>query len=357
MTDVFFIEAHHTDTREVMARKLEALWHKSGLASRFAPKDLTALKLHVGEPGTKTFISPSIAGALVDCLQSSGCTVFLTDTAVLYRSPRDNAIGHIKVAMEHGFGLTQVGAPFFPADGLRGDHGIDVAVDGKHHKKVSIAAGILEARSLLVLSHATGHLGTGFGGALKNLGMGCATKKGKLQQHHGQQPHVNEQACTCCGVCEKWCPSEAISVGTTAVIDAEKCIGCGECVAVCRDNAIAYDWGIMGKELQERIVEHAAAVVRHHRSTMACVTAAIQITKDCDCLGVSQKGLVPDIGILASTDPVALDQAVHDLICERAGRTLESMSYPSHDGTVQMRYAQELGLGSQSYTLVPLTMR
>lgn len=356
MVDVFFIEATHKDDADLLNRKVRALWQASGLARLFSSNDLTALKLHVGEPGTKTFVSPVIAGALVQCLRHAGCRPFLTDTAVLYRSPRDNAIGHIKVALEHGFGLSEVGAPFFPADGLRGDQGMEVAIEGKHHKTVSIAAGILEARSLLLLSHATGHLGTGFGAALKNLGMGCSTKKSKLRQHHGQQPHVNVQACTGCGVCSTWCPSEAISVNHKASIDPGRCIGCGECVAVCVDGAIAYSWGIMGQELQERIVEHAAAVVRHHRGHMACLTAAIQITKDCDCLGLAQEGLLPDIGILASEDPVALDKAVYDLVLKRAGRTLESMSYPLHDGTLQMRYAEELGLGSQKYSLVPVDL-
>lgn len=354
MSEVFFIEATVSDSPQQLQEKVEVLWRRSGFSRHFRPRDLTALKLHVGEPGTKTFISPAIAAGLVGCLQQEGCTPFLTDTSVLYRSPRDNAVGHIRVAMEHGFDLLRVGAPFFPADGLRGDHGIDVEVGGKHHHTVNIAAGILEANSVLVLSHATGHLGTGFGGALKNLGMGCSTKKGKLRQHHGQQPHVNPDACTACAVCEQWCPSEAIEVTDKAVIDSEKCIGCGECVAVCRDSAMQYDWGIMGAELQERIVEHAAAVVRRLEDHLGFVTAAIQITKDCDCLGLSQPGLLPDIGLFASADPVALDKAVHDIIHQRAGRTLESMSYPRHDGTVQMRYAEQLGLGSCRYTLITI---
>jgi uncharacterized Fe-S center protein len=281
-----------------------------------------------------------------------GARPFLTDTAVLYRSRRDNGPGHAEVAAEHGFGLGEVGAPFIPADGLIGSDQVELEVGGKHFERVAIAAGIVQARSMLVLSHATGHLGTGLGGALKNLGMGCSSKKAKLAQHYGHVPRIDAGLCIACGECEAECPSGAISVDVSAVIDRQICIGCGECIAVCREGAVEFDWSIMGDELGERIVEHAAGLARAKPGRIVYATVAQEITKDCDCLSRVEGPLLPDIGILAGHDPVALDQAVLDLVEQRAGRTLEAMSYPDLDAASQIRYAEQLGLGKREYELV-----
>jgi uncharacterized Fe-S center protein len=351
MTTVYLVPATAADPEDALARKVEALWRAAGLAQAFQPRDLTALKLHVGEPGTRTYVRPAIAAALVRLIRDTGATPFLTDTAVLYKSPRDTGPGHAQVAHDHGFGLDRMGAPFVPADGLIGADEVEIRVGGKHFETVAVASGIMHARSLLVLSHATGHLGTGFAAALKNLGMGCASRKGKLRQHHGQHPRVDSETCSACATCEAWCPQDAITVEDRAVIDARTCIGCGECVAHCRDGAITFDWSIMGRELQERIVEHAAAIVRGKPGRIAYVTAVQGVTRDCDCMGEAQEPLLPDIGLLAGLDPVAIDQAAHDLVRERAGRTLESMSYRRHDGAIQLRYAESLGLGRREYEL------
>lgn len=339
---------------EQTAQALAALWSAAGFDRVFKKKDLAALKLHVGEPGTKTFVSPLIVAALVERMTASGAVPFLTDTAVLYKSPRDNAVGHIRVAQEHGFGIDRVGAPFIIADGLHGSDELEVEVGGKHFEKVAIASAVMMARSMLVLSHATGHLGSGYGGALKNIGMGCSSKKAKLRQHHGQQPRIDPDDCVACAECASWCPPGAIEMNERATIDSDECIGCGECIAVCREGAVKFDWGIMGPRLQERFVEHAAGVIRAKPDHICYVTVAQKITKNCDCLGVDEKPLLEDIGILASLDAVALDRAVLDLVKEQAGRSLESMSYPEVDGSIQIDYAESLGLGSSSYELITL---
>ncbi len=330
------------------------MWQRADFNSVFSKRDLAALKLHVGEPRTKTFVSPMIVKTLVRCVAKTGAKPFLTDTAVLYKSRRGDAVNHAHVAYEHGFGIGEIGAPFISADGLNGsdDLEVDVGVNGKHYEKVNIASGIMQARSMLVLSHATGHIVAGFGGAIKNLGMGCSSKKAKLSQHFGQKPQIDTNKCSACGECASWCPSDAIEVEQTAVIDPDVCIGCGECIAVCLDNAVKFDWSLMGPELQERIAEHAVAVARSKPKKICFITVAHNITKDCDCLGKKQKPLLEDIGILASFDPVALDKAVLDLIKQRAGRTLESMSYPETNGTIQISHAESLGLGESTYDLV-----
>jgi hypothetical protein len=352
---VWFLPARRGDTRETIDRSIDRLWGAADLASRFREHDLAALKLHVGEPGRTTFAAPPYAAALVRLMTATGARPFLTDSAVLYRSPRNNGIGHARVAADHGFTLDAVGAPFLPADGIDGSDEIELAVEGgRHFHTVSIAAAAARARSMLVLSHATGHLATGFGGALKNLGMGCSSRKAKLRQHFGQEPRIDERYCTGCGECAKGCPEDAISVNGTAAIEKARCIGCGACIARCLENAVRFDWTVHGAELQERIVEHAVAIAREKAGRIGYVTVAVAITKDCDCMDTPEEPLCEDIGLLASLDPVAIDAAALRLVRETTGRTLESMSYPEHDGSEQIRYAEKLGIGRADAEIVRL---
>ncbi len=352
MEKVYLVPADKSDSDGEIARKIDLLWESAALQGCFRPNDLTALKLHVGEPGRTTFVSPRVVKPLVHRLKEAGARPFLTDTAVLYKSPRDNGVSHAQVAHDHGFTIESVGAPFIPADGLTGSDEMELPVAGKHFQSVSIAAAIVQARSMLVLSHATGHLATGFGGAIKNLGMGCSCKKAKLRQHFGQEPHIDGGICTGCEECALNCPESAIAVNGTAAIETSRCIGCGACVAACLEGAVKFDWEVMGGELQERVVEHALPIQQAKQGKIAYVTVAMDITKDCDCLNIVQAPVCDDIGILASLDPVAIDQAVLNLVLERTGRTLESISYPDHDGSIQLEYAQALGLGQRTAELV-----
>jgi uncharacterized Fe-S center protein len=357
MSEVYLIPAGRDDPSGELARKVARLWRAAGFDGLLERDRTAAIKLHVGEPGTVTFAPPAIAAALVELCRNAGAAPFLTDTAVLYKSPRDNAVGHARVAEQHGFGFERTGAPFVAADGLIGADEVELPGSGKHHDAIAVASAIAHARSMIVLSHVTGHLGTGLAAALKNLGMGCASKKAKLRQHHGHEPRISAASCIACGECAEWCPSDAIDIDDTAAIDPALCIGCGECVAVCPEGAVKFDWSIMGRELQERIVEHAAGVVGPKAGRIGYLTAAFAITKDCDCMGVAQRALVEDIGLLASTDPVAIDRAALDLVSERDPRGLEALSYPEQDGTIQLRYAEQLGLGSTTYELIALDPR
>ena len=202
------------------------------------------------------------------------------------------------------------------------------------------------------MSHFTGHLAAGFGATLKNLGMGCASRKGKLEQHSTAKPAIIKKKCTGCGTCEKWCPEKAITMNDdVARIDAKKCIGCGECLAMCRFDSVKFDWGATYEDLQKKVVEHAMGICSLFQGKCLFINVLTRISKDCDCMGHTFEKIVPDIGILISRDPVALDAASLDLVEKRAGKKLSQMTYdiPYH---FQLDYAKELSFGNQDYELI-----
>ncbi len=326
----------------------------AGLLNFVKRNDLMAIKLHVGEPGLKTFLPPQVARHVVSLAKERGARPFLTDTSVLYSGPRSNGVGHTEVAMRHGFTLEGAGAPFLPADGLEGNLERSIAIEGVHFKNVGIAVSIADADGLITVSHATGHLASGIGATLKNLGMGCASRKGKLLQHSDTKPFVRKAKCINCAACEDACPEDAISHDDDgkASIEDGKCIGCGECIAQCRSGAIGFNWDSASSMLQEKMVEHALGVIGSKKGKIGYLLGIVNLTKDCDCLGQGSPIVARDIGFAASMDPVALDQAAMDLVSQAEGKRLDELSYPELDGTVQLAYAQNLGLGSRRYDLV-----
>ncbi len=244
------------------------------------------------------------------------------------------------------------GMPIIMADGLFGDEECTVPISGKIHSSVHIAALLAKCNSLVVVSHFTGHLAAGFGATLKNLGMGCASRRGKMAQHSTAKPTIAAEKCTGCGTCVKWCPEEAIAmVEEVAVIDDERCIGCGECLAMCRFDSVEYNWGATYEDLQKKVVEHAMGVCSLFSGKSLFVNVLTRISKDCDCMGHTFEKITPDIGILISRDPVALDAASLDLVEKRAGKTLSQIA---HDipYRFQLDYAEELGFGDRNYELI-----
>ncbi len=347
--------------------KVRRLAEAVGIEKIVGQGDLTAIKLHFGEHGNDTHLRPMYVRQVVDKVKAAGGKPFLTDANTLYLSTRMNAVDHIVTAYEHGFAFSVVGAPVIIADGLRGHNSVQVEVNLKRLKQVTVGQDIYGADSLVVLSHFKGHMIAGFGGAIKNLAMGCASIEGKREQHSARVA-VDEEKCIGCGLCQEVCPAgAAVLEDGKSVVDQEKCIGCFECVSVCPETAVQPDWLQGVPDFMERMTEYAFGAVKNKKDKMCFINFLLNVTPDCDCVPWSDSPIVPDIGILASTDPVALDKASYDLVTAQMsiGRSiLEQPVGPGHDkfqavwehtrGLMQITYGEEIGLGVSEYELISI---
>ncbi|MGE5248441.1 MAG: DUF362 domain-containing protein [Verrucomicrobiota bacterium] len=328
------------------------LLRAAGLRDRVPPGALTAVKLHFGEKGNTAFIRPVYIRKIVEEVVAAGGKPFLTDTNTLYVGGRSNAVDHLSTAITNGFAYPVAGAPIVIADGLRGESAVRVAVRGQTCPEVSIGAEIAHADAMVVATHFKGHELCGFGGTLKNLGMGCASRSGKLAQHSTVAPAVDPLGCTACGSCVAHCPSGAITmVDARAFISAAECIGCADCIVICPESTVQVDWNEASPLVQRKMVDHALGAVTGKEASAIFVSFVTQVSPFCDCYGHSDRPVAPDVGILAACDPVALDQACVDLVIRAAGKDPFRESHPSVDWSVQLAYAEEVGLGSRSYRL------
>jgi uncharacterized Fe-S center protein len=353
---VHFIKASIRDGEQVISKKARKLFKAGGFAGCFKKNDFTAVKVHVGEKGNNTYLPSSCIKGLVDELLKLKTKPFTTDTSVLYVSKRRNAVDHTIVAAEHGFSFGKLGIPFIVADGLLGTSETAITINGEINKEVFIASDIVRCQSLLSVAHCTGHLAACLGATLKTLGMGCAGKRGKKKQHATLTFSIGDN-CTRCGECFKHCPADAITLGKIkARIDQKKCIGCAECLAVCRFSAVKCNWGQESEILQKSIAEHALGVLKGKENRAVFFNFIISVTKDCDCFDESNMPkIVDDIGIAASTDPVAVDKAALDLIEAGAGRKLpELIDNNELDPLYQIEHAERIGLGCADYDLVEI---
>jgi uncharacterized Fe-S center protein len=363
---VYFADVRASSRHESLPRKVEKLFEAAGFAGLIAKDDLVAVKMHFGESGGTAFISPVLVRPVVDRVKKAGGKPYLTDTNTLYVGSRSNSVDHLQTAIENGFSYATVGAPLIIADGLFGKNFVEVPVNGRHFKQAKIAGDIAGAGAMIVLSHTKGHIICGFGGTLKNLGMGCGNRGGKQMMHSSLKPKVREEACRVCGVCLKWCPADAIVLEEkTALIVHEKCFGCGECTVVCPVQAIKIQWKSETVDVQERMAEYALAAVQDKAGKVGYFNFVLNVTPDCDCNSWSDAAIVSDVGVLASTDPVAVDQAALDLINGQAGLPGTRLEagfaagedkfkgvYANTDHEAQLRHAEWLGMGSRRYELV-----
>ncbi len=349
-TDVYLLRTSAAESEEQLSQRLGRILEAGDCFAFIEPNDLVAIKTHFGEDGTEGYVRPVYLRRVGELVKKKQGLPFLTETSTLYSGRRSNAVEHLGLAYAHGFDFAGTGMPIIMADGLWGDGETEVAIAGKIYSRVKLAEGIVKAQSLIAVSHFTGHVATGFGGALKNLGMGCASRRGKLNQHSTAKPSIRRKKCTGCGTCLPWCPRQAIVlVDRVARIDSQLCIGCGECLTVCRVNAIGFNWVVSYEQLQKKIVEHAWGVAESKKGKAFYLTFLTRVSRDCDCMGPYRQ-IVPDIGILLAADPVAIDAAALDLVERQLGRPLSQVAYDI-PCRVQIEYAREIGFGNSEYSL------
>lgn len=362
---VYFMDLRTKPGRNLI-NKFNSLLIQAGIKKIDFEGKYTAIKIHFGEPGNLAYIRPNYAAQVVKLVKELGGKPFLTDCNTLYSGKRANELDHLETAYTHGFNPLTVGCHIVIADGLRGGDYREVVINKDHCKKAKIGAAIAESDIIISMNHFKGHDMTGFGGALKNLGMGCGSKGGKLEMHSASKPWIKKDNCVSCGQCIKNCPAGAISFDENkkSYIDYDKCIGCGQCVAVCKYDAALVKWNEAADTANEKIAEYAYAVVKGKPNFH--INFIMNVSPNCDCWAYNDVPIVPDIGIAASFDPVALDKASVDLVNKTtASSNCKLMDNHFHEGEDKfthmyintnwrcgIEHAKKIGLGNDDYELI-----
>ncbi|MCP4118881.1 MAG: DUF362 domain-containing protein [Desulfobacteraceae bacterium] len=369
MTATVYFTDFKANSKENLPEKLARLITTAGLGEVLEKNDLTGVKLHFGEKGNTAFIRPPFIRRIVQAIRETGAIPFLTDANTLYAGTRSDTVSHITTAVANGFSFSSMdNAPIVIADGLRGKSETAIRVALKHCKDVYIGSEIVGADALISVAHFKGHELSGFGGTLKNLGMGCASRKGKLDQHSTVSPKIKKKFCIGCGECADNCPAEAITLAEEkAAIDPDRCIGCGECIIRCPTGAVNIRWNQTVPVFLEKMMEYTKGVLLDKEDKALFINFITDISPACDCLPYNDSPIVRDIGIVVSTDPVAIDQASADLVnaekalpgtClkhnTQAGEDKFKGLYPDVDWEIQLDYAETIELGTRKYELVKL---
>jgi len=350
---VWMVPVENGEDIEETKQKFGILLQKSDFQQVMSlqERESIAVKMHFGEINTSGYIKPPVVKVLIDIIKEQKARPFLAETTAVYIGMRKDAVEHLEVVSMHGFDFGQVGAPTIIVDGLRGEYSASVQIDKKHFKEIYVAGGIREVDGLVGIAHFKGQELVGFGGALKNIAMGLASRVGKVRQHMNVKPHVVQERCIFCQKCIQKCSVNAITErDKKAVIDQDVCIGCGDCVAVCPNLAVGFNWREGVIPLEEKMMEYAHGILNMFKKAYF-INFAYTITQFCDCMQGKNPIVVPDVGILASADPLALDKATNDLVLERAGRDIWKEIHPQCDWRRQIEYAQELGIGQLEYTI------
>jgi len=368
---VFFTDMR-TKVGESLLIKMDRLIQKAGISNIDFNRKYVAIKLHFGEPGNLAFLRPNFAKTLADHIKKLGALPFLTDCNTLYVGRRNNALLHLDAAAENGYTPYSTGCQNIIADGIRGTDEAEVPVRGGEYCKTAlIGRAIMDADVFISLTHFKGHEATGFGGALKNIGMGSGSRAGKMIMHNEGKPRVNHDGCIGCKICARFCAHAAISFGedNRASIDHNKCTGCGRCIGGCASNAICQNWDSSATAVSCKIAEYSKAVLDGRPNFH--ISVVNQVSPNCDCHDESDAAIVPDIGIFAGFDPVALDQACIDAVnaapaiaasiiserktmpkYEKGGTDHLSGIHPATNWRTQLSHAEKIGLGTTKYELV-----
>ena len=389
-SQVCFADMHVKPGDSILA-KFERLVEKAGIDQIDFKDKFVAVKVHFGEYGNMAFLRHQYAKVLCDCIKARGGKPFLTDCNTLYVGYRNNALNHLDAAFLNGYNPLSTGVHTIIADGLRGTDEREIPVEGGEYvKEAKIGAAVAEADIIVSLTHFKGHVNAGFGGALKNLGMGCGSKKGKMEMHSSGTPRIDAGKCIGCGMCVDHCANDGVHVvDGTAVIDEDHCVGCGFCIAYCPTGAIMTKWDEAKPVMNCKIAEYTKAVLDGKPAFH--VSLVLDVSPDCDCERHNDVPVIPNVGMFASFDPVALDQACVDAanrqpviqgskadpqvkeasvsdhmdgaraIPEQAysehaaggdGHDVFKMVHPDTDWAAGLDHAEKLGIGTREYELV-----
>ena len=369
-------KVYYTDFRakigEGLPTKLKRLIKAAGIGDIDMDGKFVAVKMHFGELGNLSFLSPNYARAVVDVVKEFGGVPFLTDCNTLYPGSRKNAIEHLYCAWENGFTPMTVGCPIIIGDGLKGTDDIEVPVEGGEYiDKAKIGRAVMDADIFISLSHFKGHETTGFGGAIKNIGMGCGSRAGKKAQHMNGQPEIDHELCRGCRACLRECANDGLSFDESTrkmSINTQNCVGCGRCIGACNFDAIAFANYAATKDLNCRMAEYTKAVIQNRPNFH--VSLIVDVSPNCDCHAENDAPILPNIGMFASFDPLALDQACVDA-CLKAtplpnSQLAEAMekedfcdhhdhfenTTPNSEYKTCLAHAEKIGLGTRDYEIV-----
>ncbi|MBR4308867.1 MAG: DUF362 domain-containing protein [Oscillospiraceae bacterium] len=358
-----YFTTFRTTLRENLQQKLSRLLLTAGLDKIDFENKYVAIKLHFGEPGNLAYLRPNYAKTVVDLVKQLGGKPFLTDCNTLYPGGRKNALDHLESAYQNGFNPYNVGCHLLIADGLKGTDDVEVPVNGDYVKNAKIGRALMDADVVISLTHFKGHEATGFGGTMKNIGMGGGSRAGKMEMHSAGKPIVYEKKCIGCRACVKACAHDAPVLENGKMrIDHDKCLGCGRCIGACPVDAIDAANDESTTILNCKMAEYTKAVVQGRPQFH--ISLICDVSPVCDCYGVNDVPIIPDIGMLASFDAVALDLACAELCLKMprsAEHTFEGTSgdlfadlHPVTDWKAQIRHGKKIGLGSDEYDLIEI---